>query len=65
MAYVGGGAPPVAALGEYLAAIVNKFTSIRTLNPGAFEIEKSLIEWTAKMLGYPLDCVGNFTTGGS
>lgn len=34
-------------------------------NPGIFKIEKSLFEWTASLIGYPKDCGGNFTTGGS
>lgn len=53
MAYVVGGGLPIAAFGEYLAALVNKFTTVRTFNPGAFQVEKCLFEWAFKLVGYP------------
>lgn len=28
-------------------------------------MEKSLFEWVGGLVGYPKDCGGNFTTGGS
>lgn len=65
LAYIAGGSIPVASLGDFLTSFSNNFTSIKKLNPGGFEIEKTLIEWSAKAVGYPKNCGGNFTTGGS
>ncbi|MCB0686662.1 MAG: aminotransferase class V-fold PLP-dependent enzyme [Saprospiraceae bacterium] len=65
MGYVPGGGTFPTALGDFLAAITNRYAGIYYANPGAVMIEDQCIRWMAKLVGYPDLHAGNLSSGGS
>lgn len=65
LAYIPGGGIYHAALGDYLAAVTNKYAGIFFVGPGAVRIEHQLIRWVADLVGYPAGATGNLASGGS
>jgi glutamate/tyrosine decarboxylase-like PLP-dependent enzyme len=54
-----------AALGDFLAATTNRYVGLYFTAPGAVRLEHSLVRFIAKEVGYPEDCGGDLTSGGS
>ncbi len=54
-----------AAMGDYLAAITNRFSGLYFASPGAVRIENIVIRWLADAVGYQDKASGNLTSGGS
>jgi aromatic-L-amino-acid/L-tryptophan decarboxylase len=65
LGYIPGGGIYPAALGDYLAAVTNRFAGIFFASPGAVRMENLLIDWMASIIGYPKTANGNLTSGGS
>lgn len=65
LGYIPGGGLFPSALGDYIAAVGNRYAGIYFGGPGAVKIENSLIAWMAKVMGYPSTAHGNLTSGGS
>jgi glutamate/tyrosine decarboxylase-like PLP-dependent enzyme len=65
MGYVPGGGVYPTALGDFLAAVTNRYAGIFYANPGSVRMENWLLKWMASVMGYPQDSVGNITSGGS
>jgi len=65
LGYIPGGGIYESALGDYLAAAINKYAGVFFASPGAVRIENSLIQWTGKLVGYTGSFGGNLTSGGS
>ena len=65
LAYIPGGGIYHAALGDYLAAITNKYAGVFFAGPGAVRMENMMIRWAADLLGYPAGAGGNIASGGS
>lgn len=65
MGYVPGGGLYPSALGDYLAAISNKYAGIHFPAPGAAQLENRLIRWMNELMGFPASATGNLTSGGS
>ncbi len=65
LAYIPGGGIYYSALGDYLADIFNRYAGIFYAGPGAVRMENMLIKWMASVCGYPENCGGNLTSGGS
>ena len=65
LGYIPGGGVFPTALGDYLAAVTNRYAGIFFANPGAVRIENSLIHWMCRMVGYPETALGNLASGGS
>ena len=63
--YIPGGNLYHAALGDYLAAVMNPFTGNIVASPGGVPIENQVLAWLASVVGYPATAVGNITSGGS
>ena len=63
--YVPGGGVFPAALGDYLAAVSNRYAGIFFGSPGAVRLENQLIRWMCQMIGYPEGSLGNLASGGS
>ncbi|XP_070573698.1 aromatic-L-amino-acid decarboxylase-like [Ptychodera flava] len=63
---VGGGLYP-AALGDYLAAVTNRFAVKASFFScsGAVRMENMLIDWVAGLFDFPSEAAGNLTSGGS
>ncbi len=65
LGYIPGGGLYPAALGDYLAAITNRFAGVFYAAPGAVRMENMLLRWMADMVGYPTTMAGNLASGGS
>ena len=65
LAYIPGGGIYHAALGDYLAAVSNKYAGVFFAAPGAVRMENMLVRWAADLAGYPATAGGNIASGGS
>lgn len=65
LAYIPGGGVYVAALGDYMAAVTNRYAGVRFASPGAVEMEESALQWMASLVGFDEGWGGNLTSGGS
>lgn len=63
--FVNGSGTMIGTLAEALAASVNMNPGGWLPAPSATEIERQTISWMAELIGYPTDCGGLFTTGGT
>ncbi len=63
--YIPGGGLFTTALGDYLAAVTNRYAGIFFACPGSVRMENGLIRWMCKLVGYPKSALGNLTSGGS
>lgn len=65
LAYIPGGGMYASALGDYLAAVTNKFAGLFFASPGSVRIENTLVRWTGNLLGYTGSFGGYLSSGGS
>jgi glutamate/tyrosine decarboxylase-like PLP-dependent enzyme len=65
LAYVPGGGIYHSSLGDYLAAVTNKYAGIFFTGPGPVRMENMLLRWVADLVGYPATATGNLASGGS
>lgn len=65
LGYIPGGGIFSAALGDYAAAITNRYAGVFFTGPGAVRMENMLLNWMAEIIGYPKNSAGNLTSGGS
>jgi aromatic-L-amino-acid decarboxylase len=65
LAYIPGGGIYTSSLGDYLAAVFNRYAGVFYASPGAVRMENMLIRWLCDIVGYPPDSHGNLTTSGS
>jgi aromatic-L-amino-acid/L-tryptophan decarboxylase len=65
LAYIPGGGLYHAALGDFLAAVSNKYAGIFFTGPGPVRMEHQLVRWTADLVGYPESAAGHIASGGS
>ncbi len=65
LGYIPGGGLYHAALGDYLAAVSNRFVGLNAANPGAVSLETTLLRWLADTMGLPASAAGTLTSGGS
>jgi glutamate/tyrosine decarboxylase-like PLP-dependent enzyme len=65
LGYIPGGGLFHAALGDYMAAIANRYAGLFFACPGAVRIENMLLRWMSGEVGYPASAAGNLTSGGS
>lgn len=65
LAYIPGGGLYHAALGDYLAAVSNKYAGVFFPGPGAVRMENLLVRWVADLVGYPAAAGGSLASGGS
>ena len=65
LAFIPSGGLYASALGDYIAAVTNRFVGLSFCSPGAAHIEPMLLRWMADFVGYPETAAGDFTSGGS
>lgn len=65
LGYIPGGGIYHSALGDFLAAVTNRYAGIFFVSPGAVRMENMMTDWMAKIIGYPVSAGGNLTSGGS
>ncbi len=65
LGYIPGSGLYASALGDFLAAVTNRYAGIYAASPGASRMETMVIKWFAKKVGYPDSAAGDLTSGGS
>jgi len=65
MGYIPGGGLFPSALGDFLAAISNRYSGVSFAGPGAAEMESALVRWICDVVGYPDSAAGDLASGGS
>jgi glutamate/tyrosine decarboxylase-like PLP-dependent enzyme len=65
LGYIPGGGLFHAALGDYVAAITNRYAGVFFAGPGAVRMENMLLRWMSEVVGYPDTAAGNLASGGS
>ena len=65
MGYIPGGGLYPSALGDFIAAVSNRYAGVFFASPGAVRLENMLIRWMCRLMGYPDNATGNLTSGGS
>jgi aromatic-L-amino-acid decarboxylase len=65
LGYIPGGGIYESALGDYLAAVTNKYAGVFYASPGAVRIENSLVRWVGELIGYTGNFGGSLLAGGS
>ncbi|MBV9242458.1 MAG: amino acid decarboxylase [Acidobacteria bacterium] len=65
IAYIPGGGIYYSSLGDYLAAVFNRYAGVFYASPGAVRMENMLIRWLCDVVGYGPNSHGNLTTSGS
>lgn len=63
--YIPGGGLFHAALGDFMAAISNRYAGVFFANPGAVRLENLLLRWIADLAGLPASAAGYLSSGGS
>ncbi len=65
LGYIPGGGIYYAALGDYLADVMNRYSGVFYASPGAVRMENMLLQWMYDLISYPADSGGNLASGGS
>jgi len=65
LGYIPGGGIYAGALGDYLAAVTNRYAGVFYAGPGAVRLENMLVRWLCGLAGYPEQSLGTLTSGGS
>jgi aromatic-L-amino-acid decarboxylase len=65
LGYIPGGGLYPSALGDYLADVSNRYSSVSFAGPGAAEMERTLVDWMIRLVGYSDCAAGDLTSGGS
>ena len=64
-AYIPSGGLYESALGDFVAAVSNRYSGVGAAAPGATRMEDALLRWLARVVGYPDSAEGDLTSGGS
>jgi glutamate/tyrosine decarboxylase-like PLP-dependent enzyme len=65
LGFIPGGGLFASAIGDWLSAIINKYSGVYFAAPGAIKLENAVIMWLCDLVGYPEESSGNLTSGGS
>jgi glutamate/tyrosine decarboxylase-like PLP-dependent enzyme len=65
LGYISGGGIYPGALGDYLAAVTNRYSGVYYAGPGAVRLENLLVRWMCALVGYPPEALGTLASGGS
>jgi aromatic-L-amino-acid decarboxylase len=65
LAYIPGGGLLHAAVADFVADAVNRYTGVWLAAPGLVQLETNVLRWLTGMVGYPTTALGILTSGGS
>ncbi|XP_078574163.1 uncharacterized protein LOC144860670 [Branchiostoma floridae x Branchiostoma japonicum] len=65
MAYVPGNSTAPAAIGDFLAASFNPYSTNVGSCRRAVKLQQLIVQWVGRLFGYPDTCAGNLTSGGT
>lgn len=63
--YIPGGGLASAAVGDFLAAVTNRYAGVYASSPGAVALETRLVNWLCELVGYGDGSGGYLSSGGS
>jgi aromatic-L-amino-acid decarboxylase len=63
--YIPGGGLYAAALGDFLACVLNRYTGVALPAPALVQLEASVLRWLCDLFGLPAGSQGVLTPGGS
>ena len=63
--YIPGGGLYAAAIGDFLACIINRYTGVAQPAPALVQLEATVLRWLCDMFGLPPTAQGVLTPGGS
>ncbi|MCC5904861.1 MAG: hypothetical protein JJU13_01525 [Balneolaceae bacterium] len=63
--YIPGGGLASSAIGDYLAAVTNRYAGVYSISPGAVSLETRLVNWMCGLMGYGASSGGYLASGGS
>jgi aromatic-L-amino-acid decarboxylase len=63
--YIPGGGLYAAALGDFLACVLNRYTGVAAPAPALVQLEASVLRWLCDLFGLPPQSQGVLTPGGS
>ncbi|MCU1673121.1 MAG: putative decarboxylase [Frankiales bacterium] len=63
--YIPGGGLYSAALGDFIACVVNRYTGVAAPAPALVQLESSVLRWLCDAFGMPVGSQGVLTPGGS
>lgn len=64
-AFIPSGGLYPSALGDFAAAVTNRYAGVQFSAPGVTRLECALLRWLADTMGYPDSAAGDLTSGGS
>ncbi|GAB4184745.1 MAG: aminotransferase class I/II-fold pyridoxal phosphate-dependent enzyme [Wenzhouxiangellaceae bacterium] len=65
LGFIPGSGLHASALGDYLAAVTNRYVGATYAAADAVRMEQQILAWLASELGYPATAAGDLTSGGS
>jgi aromatic-L-amino-acid decarboxylase len=65
LAFIPGGGIYSAALADFIACAVNRYVGVLQAAPVLVQIEETVVDWMARLMGYPQAARGILTSGGS
>ena len=65
LAFIPSGGLYASALGDFIAAVTNRYAGVQYAAPGVARLERYLLTWLAEEIGYPAGADGDLTSGGS
>lgn len=65
LAYVPISGAPITAIADYLAALLNPYVGVQWDSPAMLQMEWDALRWMSRLVGYPEQARGVFTSGGS
>jgi glutamate/tyrosine decarboxylase-like PLP-dependent enzyme len=65
LGYIPGGGIPTAAIGDFLAALTNRYAGVYAAGPGAAEIENECIRWMCELVRFGDSAWGTLQSGGT
>ena len=65
LGYIPGGGLYASSLADYIAAVTNEYAGISFVGPGSVAMEDLVLDWMAKLVGFPAGADGNLASGGS
>ena len=65
LGYIPGGGIYPGALGDFLAAVTNRYSGVQYAGPGAVAVENLVLRWLRDLTGLPEGAHGTLTSGGS
>ena len=65
LAYIPGGGLVHAALGDFIAQMVNRYSTVWLAAPGLVQLETNVLRWFCRVVGFPERALGLLCSGGS